>query len=396
MCLNAENLAGEYEIEINAKSLWIMSEGSRFEPLIGNPGDGAGPSCAIIDEFHEHKTSAMYDTMATGMGSRDQPMLLIITTAGVDFGGPCREKRQDVVRILENSVQDETIFAIIFTIDEGDDWTSIESIEKANPNLDVSISRGFLLAELEKAKRNPTKQVAFKTKHLNMWVGAKAAGINMLELQRCQKKIRLTKKYRGRLCFPALDLAHKWDIAAMALLFPGEDDQVDAFFRFWLPEETVRETPNDRYRAWAETGQLIVTPGNVIDYQSIQDEVLEVCSTYQVPCVAYDPWQATQLSQNLMAQGINMVEIRPTVLNFSEPFKELQARIKNQRWRYNDDVFTWMAGNVVATLDKKDNIFPDKERAENKIDGVVAAIMALNRLLSDDGPSVYETRGMLG
>lgn len=396
MMMRSDQLANEFGVEVNAKSLWIMEEASKFTPIIGNPGDGDSPSCAILDELHEHKTSNMIGTMESGMDGREQPMLLQITTAGSDFGGPCREVRSDAVRILNGTDVDETVFAIIYTIDEGDDWTTIESIEKANPNLGVSCRTESVLAQLAKAKRSPSKQITYKTKRLNMWVGAKAAWMNMLELQRCQKKIRLTKKYHGRRCFIGLDLASKYDIAAMALLFPGEDDQIDAFFKFYLPEETVKESPEDRYRAWKEANKLIVTKGNVIDYSVIEDDLLEATRLYAVEAVAFDPWQAAQLSQRMMDKGLEMIEVRPTVVNFSEPMKELEKRVKARDWRYNDDIFTWMVGNVVAKVDKKDNIFPDKESVNNKIDGVVAAIMAMNRVLNDDGPSVYESRGLAG
>jgi len=392
MCLRAEEVADEYGIEVHAKSLWILADGSRFQPVIGDPGDGSSPSCAIIDEFHEHKDSRLVDTMVTGMGAREQPMLLTITTAGSDFGGPCRAKRQDVVRILEGSVVDETVFGIIFTLDDGDDWTDPANFIKANPNLDVSISRDFLLAELEKAKRSPTKQAAFKTKHLNLWVGAKAAWMNMLHLQRCKTKLDLAA-FDGKTCMIGVDLASKVDLAAVALLFPG--DKLTAFFRFYLPEARVYSGVNDRYVAWAESGAITVTPGDTIDFSVIEEDLEAFLRRFDVPAVAYDPYQATQFAQQMLAKGAPMVEIRATVLNFSEPMKELEKRIVDRAFQYDDDVFTWMVGNVVAKLDKKDNIYPDRERVENKIDGAVAAIMAMNRVLAAGGPSVYETRGVL-
>lgn len=380
ICERLEALRTKYDIEVHAKNLAIMSQGNRFEPIIGNPGDGASPSCAIVDEFHEHKSSELIDTMTTGMGARDQPLLFVITTAGSDFGGPCRERRQDMIRILDRTVDDETVFGVIFTLDEDDDWTTPEALEKANPNIGVSVSRDFLLSELAKAKRSPTKQTAFKTKHLNLWVGAKAAWMNMLYLQRCKKPLNLGE-HDGQLCFVGIDLASKIDIAAMALLFP-RNGKLEAFFRFYLPQEAVYDGRNDRYVAWAETGEIITTPGETIDFSYIEDDLKAFCKRFDVPEVAFDPYQATQFSQRMMDEGLTMVEVRPTWPNFSEPMKALEGEVVEQGFRYDSDVFTWMVGNVVVRHLRNDIIFPDKEKPENKIDGVVALLMAMNRYIA--------------
>lgn len=392
MCERRPELREYFDIEVNAKSLVILSQGNRFEPVIGNPGDGASPSCAIVDEYHEHKTSDQVDTMQTGMGARDQPLLLVITTAGTDFGGPCREKRADLIRILERTVEDETIFGIIFTIDEGEPWDTEEALRKANPNFDISVNRDFLLAELNKARRSASKQNAFKTKHLNLWVGAKTSWMNMLALQRCKKSGLDLRDFAGQRAWLGIDLASRVDVASVAIAIP-QGNKLNAFFRHYVPEDAVyEEVRNDRYKGWAESEQLITTPGDVIDFDVIEEDLKELASELEIVEVGYDPFQATQFSTHMMDEGFEMVEVRPTVLNFSEPMKELEAIILQKRMAYDDPVFTWMMGNVVAKLDKKDNIYPDKERPENKIDGVVALIMAINRWMAgkdDQMPDDY-------
>lgn len=386
ICERVPALRERFGIEVNAKSLVIMAEGSRFEPVIGNPGDGSSPSCAIVDEFHEHKNSDLVDTMSTGMGAREQPLLFVITTSGSDFGGPCREKREDVIRVLEGTVKDDTVFAIIFTLDEGDRWDTIAALKKANPNFGISVNEGYLKAELAKARRSATKQNAFKTKHLNLWVGAKTSWMNMLAFQRCKRvKVKMSD-FKGGECFVGIDLASKIDVASAAFVFKP-DDKVFAFYKHYLPEEAVYEGRNDRYKAWAETGWLITTPGPRIDFDQIEDDLIGIASEYDVREVAFDPHQATQFVTHMMAEGFTMVEVRPTVLNFSEPMKELEALILNRQFIYNGDpVFTWMMGNVIAKLDKKDNIYPNRERVQNKIDGVVATIMAVKRLIAQREP----------
>lgn len=394
ICERFQELREKYGIEVNAKTLNRLQTGDRFEPVIGKPGDGASPSCGIADEFHEHADSDLVDTFTTGMGAREQPMMLYITTAGSDMGGPCYAKRADVIQILNGGVEDDSIFGIIYTLDENDDWDTVEALRKANPNFGVSVQEEFLLGQLAQARRSATKQVAYKTKHLNLWVGAKAAWMNMLAFQACRKRIDLDQ-FKGRRCYVAIDLASKTDIASMSILFPPENGgKFAAFVRHYLPEETIQERA--RYQAWHAEGWLTATPGNVTDFGYIEDDLEELKSQFQIESVPYDPFQATQFSTRMLERGFPMVEYGATVKNFSEPMKLLEALILEKRIEFDmDPVLVWMFGNVVAKVDKKDNIFPDKERVENKIDGVVATIMAMGRYVqNNDGPSIYETRGL--
>ncbi len=371
-------LRKKYGVDVNAKTLTILENGSRFEPVIGDPCDGASPSCAIVDEFHEHKTSDQIDTFTTGMGARENPLLLTITTAGSDMGGPCYALRSDVIQILKGTVKDDQVFGILYGLDEDDDWDTVEAQIKANPNYGISVDVDFLQGQLNQARRSAVKQSAYKTKHLNQWVGAKAAWMNMLAYQACRKDIKL-EDFKGANCYIGIDLASKIDIASKAILLEL-NGKYAAFVRHYLPEETILN--NDRYRAWHADGWITSTPGNTIDYEYIEDDLKELRSQFQIKEVPYDPFQATQFSIRMLAEGFPMVELGATVRNFSEPMKELEALILKKEIQFNKDpVLMWMFGNVVAKLDKKDNIFPDKERPENKIDGVVALIMTINRAM---------------
>ncbi len=372
------NLRKKYGVDVNAKTLTILENGSRFEPVIGDPGDGSSPSCAIVDEFHEHKTSDQIDTLETGMGARENPLLLVITTAGSDMGGPCYALRSDTIQILKGTVEDDQAFGIIYGLDDDDDWDTVEAQIKANPNYGVSIDPDFLKGQLSQARRSAVKQAAYKTKHLNQWVGAKAAWMNMLAYQACRKNIKL-EDFKGANCYVGIDLASKIDIASKAILIE-KNGKYAAFVRHYLPEETI--LANDRYKAWHADGWIISTPGNTIDYEYIEDDLKELKSEFQIKEVPYDPFQATQFSIRMLAEGFPMVELGATVRNFSEPMKELEALILKKNICFDKDpVLMWMFGNVVAKLDKKDNIFPDKERPENKIDGVIALIMTINRAM---------------
>ena len=384
MALKEPELKDHYSISVQIKNLAIINDGSKFEPLIGSPGDGSSPSCAIVDEYHEHSSSDLVDTMATGMGAREQPLLLTITTAGTDFGGPCREKREDVIKVLDGTFEDDTQFGIIFGIDEGDEWDTEAALEKANPNIGVSVGREYLLAELAKAKRSATKQNAYKTKHLNQWVGAKVSWLNMLELQLCKQPGLSIDDFKGKPCYLGVDLATKRDVACVAFLFP-EGNKVTAFVNHYLPYSAVyEEAKNHRYKGWGDTGLLNITDGNVTDIDSIEEDIRQACKTYDVKEIAYDPWQCSQMANHLISERLPLIELRPLVGNFSEPMKELESYIAQRRFEFNGDpVLSWMFGNVIAKTDKKDNIFPDKQKTENKIDGVVAVVMAFNRIISE-------------
>lgn len=396
MCERNEQLANHYDIEVNAKSLVIMSSGCRFEPLIGKPGDGSSPHFAAVDEYHEHDSDHFVETMQTGMGSREQPMLSVITTAGSNLGGPCHEKRRDVIRVLEGHFQDETIFAAIYTIDEGDDWDDPDSLRKANPNFGVSVSEEFLLSQLEKARRSASKQNAFRTKHLNEWVGARTAWMNMLAWQRQQKELSLDD-FEGFPCRLAIDLASKKDVAALCISF-RVDGKFYEFQKFYAPEAAAED--NEKYRNFATDDELILTPGSMTDYAFIEEDIKSLASRFDVIDVACDDWQANYLMTRLSAAGLEVVNYNQNVKNMSAPMKEIEARVLDGTlFHSGNSMMTWMMGNVSARIDAKENIYPRKESDSDpncKIDGVVALIMCHGRwLLETDDTSVYESRGVL-
>lgn len=385
MAIGADGFRDHYGVEVNARSIISIGTGSKFEPLIGDPGDGGSPSCAVADELHEHKSAKLYDTMITGMGSREQPLMLAITTAGYNLGGVCYSLHDRARKVLGGIIEDDELFAIIYTIDKDDEWTSKEALIKANPNYGVSVSEDFLLAQQQKAMQNPSKQNAFKTKHLNVWCSASVAWMNMLKWDDCAETSLNIEGFAGERAIIALDLASKIDIAAKVTVFTRQIDDKAHYYlfgKYYLPEETVQESGNEQYQGWAHEDRLTLTPGNVIDFAYIEDDLKEDASRFEITEVPYDPFQATQLSTRMLEEGFPMVEMRPTVLNFSEPMKELESLVLSKRLHHNGcPIMTWMVSNVVAHLDNKDNIYPRKERPENKIDGVVALIMALGRAL---------------
>ena len=377
-------LVKKFGIEVNAKTLIRPGDASKFEPVIGKPGDGASPHCSITDEYHEHATDDQLATMETGMGAREQPLSLVISTAGDNLAGPCREDWLECQKILEGVIEDERTFALIYAADPELDWTSEAALRQANPNYGVSVDAEFLQGQLQEAINNPRKQGHFKTKHLNLWVQARDAFVNMQRWSECRDPALRLEDCKGLPCWMGLDLASKVDIAALELLFLLEPGRYARFGRYYLPEETVEQAENQHYRKWHAQGLLTVTPGNIIDFGEIEADVVSLSREYGAQSVGYDPHQATMLVTRLQDEGVPVVEFRPTVLNFSEPMKQVEALIRDRKLAHDgDEVMTWAMSNVVAKLDAKDNVYPRKERPENKIDPFVALCMAMGLAMND-------------
>lgn len=374
-------------IDLWAKSMVIEADGSKFEPVIGKPGDGASPSCAIIDEFHEHDTPDLLDTMQTGMGAREQPLTLIITTAGYNLAGPCYDKHLELKRVLDGVIENDELFGVIYSLDEKDDWASPAVVRKANPNFGVSVMEDFLLAQQRRAVMNPIEQNRFKTKHLNVWCSARSAWMNMQQWALCGDPMLSIDEFQGDECWFVLDLASKNDICAFVQLFRrqiGGQDHYYAFGRYYLPEDTIEETKTNQavYLKWIAQGHLIATEGAEIDFDLIREEVRDMSKRFDVREVVYDPWRATQLAHQLAKDGATVVEYRQTVQNMSPAMKEIGAAVKSGRFHHDGNpVLTWMMANVVAKEDAKENIYPRKEKPENKIDGPVAIIMGAGRAM---------------
>lgn len=311
------------------------------------------------------------------MGAREQPLSIVVSTAGDNVAGPCRDDWLDCQKVLEGVNEDDRLFALIYTVDQDDDWTSESSLRKANPNFDISVSGEFLVAQLRDAINNPRKQGHFKTKHLNMWVQARDAFINMQRWAECKRPLKL-EDFKGKRCFLGMDLASKIDLTAIELLFPMEDGQFARFGRYYLPEETVQLPENQHYQGWHKDGHLIATDGNQTDYFHVLEDIKQLAEDFEIEKLAYDPHNATMLVTALQEEGLPMVSFGPTVLNFSEPMKQIEAMIKDRKLLHDGDpVMNWSMSNVTAKLDRKDNVFPNKERPENKIDPFVALCMAM-------------------
>lgn len=382
-------------IEVNASNMNRPADASRFEPMIGNPGDGASPSCAIVDEYHEHDSAALYETMLTGMGARRQPLMFIITTAGSNIEGPCYDKRRQVVEMLDGLVPDPELFGWIWTIDEGDDWTDPKVLAKANPNIGISVYQEYLESQQQRAIRTARFTNTFKTKHLNVWTSAKTGFFNLESWKACEDATLTLEQFEGQECILGFDLARKLDMNSMARLFWREIDGRRHYYciapRFWVPEDTVRNSDNqrmsERYQAWVNSGHMIETAGAEVDYREILAEAVEANRDCPVKESPIDPFGATGLSHELEDEGLTPVVLTQNYTNMSAPMKELEAAIESGRFHHDGNpIMTWCISNVIGkNLPGNDDVVrPIKQGLDNKIDGAVALIMAMNRAMANE------------
>ena len=401
MVKNTPELAEAFGITVNAKSLIIEADGSKFEPVIGSPGDGASVHCGIVDEYHEHATDDLFDTLRTGMGARKQPLLLAITTAGDNLAGPCKQLQDECEKVLLGTVERDELFAIIYTIDAGDDWTSEAALWKANPNLGVSIEVDFLRTEQRNAVRDARKQGVTRTKYFNIWVGSNSAYFNHQDWLKAADESLTPEEFKGLPCIVGLDISSKKDFTARVLIFKKRIDGKDHYYvfpRLYLPEARAMLPEFQHYQAWVKRGFIQTTPAGSIDYERIQSDTIEDVTRYKAAELCYDGWNAEQMAQAVAkATRATAVEIVQQARVLSDPMKQLDALISDGRIHHDGNpVMSWMMSNVVAHEDAKGNVMPRKERDEAKIDGAAALITGMVRaLVSVGGGSVYESRGML-
>jgi phage terminase large subunit-like protein len=398
MVLRLPEFQARFGVEYGKHDITIPQTASSCKPLNaeGSTLDGLNIHCAVVDELHAHKTRAVYDVLDSATGARSQPLILMITTAGSDRSGICYEQRGYTIKVLEGVIEDDSWLGVIFTLDEDDLWHDPKVWRKANPNLGVSVQVDDLESACKKALATPSAQANFLTKRLNVWVNSDSAWMDMVAWDRCGDKELREEKLRHLPCWIGLDLASKVDIAAKVKLW--YDEAADHYYlkgTYWLPERAIELGRNSQYDGWRRAGFLQASDGEVTDFDLIEESLIADVSNLLVKEVGFDPHQATQLVGHMLEAGLPMVECRQMVLVMSEPMKFLEALVLQGKLTHDDNpVMNWMISNVVCHRDAKDNVYPRKEREENKIDGPVAAIMALNRCLASRPTTIIFTSNL--
>lgn len=380
-------LAKKAGIEVGQQAIFQQKTNSTFKPLSSDYGtlDGLNPYVVLLDETHAI-TRGLFDILETALSKRDQPLMLSISTAGFDTSSVGYDLYQHGKRVLDKSSNDDRLFFICYESDE-EDVLSETAWEQANPNLDVSVIRSSLEAMAKKAASLSSFRNAFVTRHLNRWVSVREAWLNLNRWDECQTNLSLDD-FEGRECYIGLDLATRSDITSKCLVFPEYKDgkrHYTCFWTNWLPEIAIQESRNASYGGWALDGHLTPVEGDTIDFNQIRESIVEDCKRFNVREVCFDPWAAAQLAQDLAKEGVQMVEVRPTVKNFSPSMKEMEAAVLDARLHHDGNpAVRWMVGNVTVKPDAAGNIYAAKQKNEQKIDAATALISALTRAMAAD------------
>lgn len=365
---------------------------------------GFNVSGVIFDELHTQPNRKLYDVMTKGSGdARTQPLYFLITTAGTDTHSICYEVHQKALDIMNGRKHDPTFYPVIYVSKESDDWTDPSVWKKANPSLGITVSIDKVKAAFNSAKENPAEENTFRQLRLNQWVKQSVRWMPMDKWDACAFPVD-EQALEGRVCYGGLDLSSSTDITAFVLVFPPEDESEGYTIlpHFWIPEDNVNlrvRRDHVPYDIWKQQGYLETTEGNVIHYGYIEQFINNLGKKYNIQEIAFDRWGAVQMVQNLEGMGFTVVPFGQGFKDMSPTTKELMKLTLEKKIAHGGHpVLRWMMDNIYIRTDPAGNIKPDKAKSTEKIDGVVATIMALDRAIRNEGEtedSIYDERGLL-
>lgn len=396
LCFDSAKQMVDAEPELSSRSesfrrsIIVPSTGSSYKVLSSEAYSkhGLSVSYAGMDELHAWPDRELYDVLVTSMGARRQPLTVITTTAGFDRHSLCYELWNYADQVAAGIVKDESFLSVIFAAGKDDDWKDPATWAKANPNFDVTVQQSFYEQECAKAISLPSYENTFRRLYLNQWTEQDVRWLSMDAWDACAAPM---PDLTSLPCFAALDLSSTTDITALVLAFPI-DGKVHLLPFFWIPAEGVKKrVDRDRvpYAQWIKDGFIMTTPGKVIDYEFIRRKINELAEQYHIKEVAIDRWNATQLSTQLEGDGFEMVGFGQGFASMASPTKELERRILEGTLNHGaNPVMRWMASNITTEQDAAGNLKPSKKKSTERIDGIVATIMALGRVMLHDDLSV--------
>lgn len=350
--------------------------------------DGLNISAAVIDEYHAAPNNAVSEVLSSSVGMREQPLIIYVTTSGFDLTSPCYTMRNTCVELLYGKLQDNSLAAFIFELDEEDDIEDPQNWQKCQPNLGLTVTEDYIKSELVKAKNNPSLMTNFKTKILNKWV-ASAVGewIPAEYILKCSEKVDLSQ-WGNYTCYVGLDLSSVSDMTAISVLIFDNINQKYNFKNYYfLPQSALQESPNrEKYRVWNEQGYLNLTTGNVVDYEYILNKIQELNKVIPIEAIAYDSWQSTALIIKLTELGYNCQPFSQSIGSMNRPTKHIEMIARNGHMVIDDNPITrWMFSNCELKEDWNNNQKVQKmnKMSENKIDGVAAMCDALGYYLTE-------------
>lgn len=346
--------------------------------------DGLNLHCAIIDELHEAPNADVFNVLSTAQGNRTQPLLATCTTAGFDLSSFAFNYRQNCIDVLKGLKDDDTLFPLIFTLDEKDDWHDDKIWQKANPNLGITIQPDYLKTQITKADNDISQAVSVQTKLFNLWVSSSNTWIPMEYILKSMKPFDL-QSFNGSYCNIGLDLASTSDLTCISVLIQDDGKYYYKTYYF-LPSECLKKsnTNSNLYNEARQCGELIITDGNVTDYDAVVKKLMEINSICPIEKVSYDQWNATQLIIKLQEVGLPVKPFSQSISSMNRPTKELERNLlSNNVILDNNRITRFCFQNAVAKLDYNDNVKIIKESYQQKIDGVISCIMALGGVLED-------------
>jgi phage terminase large subunit-like protein len=386
--------------EVFRRSIVVGKTGSAYHVLSADAPTKHGKNShgVLFDELHAQPDRELYDVLKTSTGSRRQPLFVMFTTASYDKTSICWEEHEYATPLLAGSIHDDTYLPIIYAADQDEDWTDPKVWAQANPGLGESVLIQYLQDECNRAKESPAYQNTFRRLHLNQWTEQAERFLDMSSWDECAGQVD-PSELEGCPCWAGLDSASTIDITAFVLCFADQDGSYSWLPFFWVPEESIQKrSMKDRiqYDDWEKLGFIESTPGNVCDYDHIRERIKQLAEKYRIQAIAYDRWNASQLVTQLMNDGATMVPFGQGYQSMSAPTKELIKLVISRKLRHGGNpVLRWMASNVASKQDPAGNQKPDKAKSSEKIDGIVAEIMALGRAMVGGGKpsSIYEERG---
>lgn len=382
MVLMNPNFKNYYGIKTTTESMRCPASSSTFKFVIGKPTDGGNIYCGHVDEYHEHKSSAAYDAIKTGMGAREQPILFVWSTAGFDISCAYYNYLQYCEKVVKGIINDDSLFVMTYALDKDDDWRDFSVWAKANPNMGVSIKEDFLRAQYHKALEDQFSRSAILTKHCNIWNNESESWIDLSEWSKCGDSSLKLEDFKGERCWIGLDLASRVDLCSLALVFKRDD----IYYVFWKHYHNKghvhkQEPEWKKFRDWEELGWLTVTEGSYTDFRYVEDDLRVLNADFKIHELAYDPRESTLLMQNIREwAGFDCIEITQNGNNINEPMKILEEKYLSQKIRHqNDPIANWAASNVIKKYSNSKTYFPAKRAEKEKIDPMVALIMAIGR-----------------
>lgn len=385
--------------EIYKFSMVAGDKSYKYLSAVAGTKHGFNVQLLVNDELHAHKTPELTEVLMTGMGKRLNPLAVHITTSDYEREGSiCNQKHDYAGKVRDGVIHDPAFLPVIYEASRDDDWTDPVIWRKANPNFSISVPEDYMARECARAKDDPAFENTFKRLHLNIRTEQAFRLIQMHKWDACTGDVQIPNNAD---VYGGLDLASVEDMAALALAHVDNDGDYHIKMHYWVPEEKVREMERRgerSYAMWHRDGLLTATPGSSIDYRSIRQHINEAAKQYTLCELAFDPWNARQLATELAEEdGVVMVEHRQGTVSMNEPMKKLLALMLERKLRHGGNpILRWNASNLSAYEDPSGNLRPDKATSSGKIDGIVAAVMAISRasLHATDG-SVYERRGLL-